>query len=306
MITFKQFLTEGGAATASEGTVRANQADMKAALAFIDKHTDLKLDDMVPNLLGSSKHTYHAIKRKDGKSDSGDVDIAIQNGKFNKTEIIDQLQDALQTEGFTGFYKESFGNVYSFAVPGERGKLIQVDLMFVPSEEWAKWSYYSEANSDYKGAYRNLLLINTAKYVMVKGKDLEIKDENGTTIIRVRRSLKIGDGFERLFKMLPMRKDGKGRLSGLKKVSPDEIKAELSRLGIEGSFDENADTITKPDLVAQMLFGPSVKAKDLLSTEQVIAHISKLKNAKTIFKDSIEDFTRFNLPIPKAIQQHAN
>lgn len=305
MITFKQFLCEGGAATASEGTSRANQADMKAALKFIDKHTDLKLSDMEANLLGSSKHTYNAIQRKDGKTDSGDVDIAIQNGKFNKDELIDQLSDALKTEGYSGFYKESFGNVYSFAVPGDGKKLIQVDLMFVPSEEWAKWSYHSEASSSYKGAYRNLLLINTAKYVLVKGKDLEIKDDEGTTIIRVRRSLKIGDGFERLFKMLPMRKDGKGRVGSLKKVSPAEIKQELENLGIEATFDETADTITKPDLVAQMLFGPNVKAKDLLSTEQVIEHIKKLKNAKTIFKDSIEDFTRFNLPIPKSIEQYA-
>lgn len=305
MISFKQFLVEGGAATASQGTQRANQADMEAALRFIDKHTELKLSDMEANLLGSSKHTYNAIKRLDGKTDSGDVDIAIQKDKFNKQDLVDQLSDALRTAGYDGKYKESFGNVYSFAVPGQGNKLIQVDLMFVPSEEWAKWSYYSEANSNYKGAYRNMLLINTAKYVLVKGKDLEIKDDDGTVIIRVRRSLKIGDGFERLFKMLPMRKDGKGRVAALKKVKPADIKAELSRLGIDATFDENPDIITNPDLVAQMLFGPDVKAKDLLSTEQVIAHIQKLKNAKAIFRDSIEDFARFNLPVPPAIAQYA-
>ncbi len=302
MITFKQFLLEGGAATADQGTGRASQADMKAALAFIDKHTDLSLKDMQANLLGSSKHTYFGIKRRDGKTDSGDIDIALPKDKIDKSKILDQLSSALKSVGFSGKFKESFGNVCSFAVPGVNEKLIQVDLMFVPNEEWAKWSFHSAAESKYKGAYRNLLLINAAKFVVSKDKDVIIKDDDGNPVVRVRRTLKVADGFERMFKIMPMRKDGKGRTKSLKKVTPEEVEAELERMGIDASFDKNADPITSPDIVTKMIFGNSISAKDLMSTEQVIAQIKKLKNARQIFADSIKDFERFELPTPSEIK----
>lgn len=302
MKTFKEFLLEGGHATESEGTERANQADMKSALSFIDKHTDLQIKDMEANLLGSSRHTYYSLKRKDGKNDSGDVDIAISKDKFEVQDIVDQLSDALKTAGHSGKFKQSFGVVYSFAVPANN-KLIQVDLMFVPSEKWAKWSYHADENSNFKGVYRNLLLMNTAKYVLVKGKDLEIKDDSGNVIIRARRSLKVDAGFERLFKILPTKSDGT-KASTLKKVSPDEVENELKKMGIDADFDHDSNPITEPDLVAKMLFGPSVKSDDLLSTEQVILQIKKLKNAKRIFKDSIDDFNKLGLDIPTELANY--
>jgi hypothetical protein len=181
---------------------------------------------------------------------------------------------------------------------------VQVDFMFVPSAHWAKFGFHSSADSKHKGVTRAFLLMNTMKQIYQPGQDLQVKDEAGNEIIRVRRSFKPDAGLERLFNLAPMRKDGKGR-TALKKVKPEEIEAELKRLGHKGTFSKDADPIRDPKAAAEFMFGKGTKPEDLLSAEGVIKHIFKRKDHAQIFKNAIEDLQKTGLPIPDEIAKFA-
>lgn len=292
--TFKQFLMEGGNATADFGVVRATKEDIVRALDFVSKHTGIDKQKLMTNLLGSTSHTLAGKKK-----DSGDIDIAIEDGMFDRNAIVEKMKQA------TGQDKPKMtgGNVFSFAVPTTGDRKVQVDLMFVPSEKWARFGYHAALESQHKGVVRNMLLVNVMKHIFEKDKDIVVKDGD-EEIIRVRRGFKMDGGLERLYRIAPMRKDGKGRVAA-RKATPEEVEAELKRMGRHDKFSKDADTILDPDKAAEFMFGKGVKAKDLLSTENVIKHIFKLPNHAEIFKGAVEDIEKVDQPIPDEIKQFA-
>lgn len=297
MITFKQFLLEGGKATEKLGTVRATQADMKAALKFVSKHTGIPAETLAERLLGSARLTFHGMQK-----DSGDVDIAISEKEVDRESIVDKLEFATgHKPHVTG------GSTYSFAVPvkGDQRK-VQVDLMFVPDVEWAKFSHHASEHSSHKSGVRNELLHSALKFSMEEGKDVRIKDLAGNDIVRASRAYKLDQGVERIFKVAPVRKDGKGRVKSPAHASPDEVQQAMDELGHKGKFSKEADTIRDPDVFAKLLFGPKVKAKDLLSTEQLIKLIRKYKadHADEIFRDAVKGIKRLKFPVPDDLKQY--
>lgn len=294
MITFKQFLIEGGAATKEYTTERANQADVNAALQFVTKHTGIPLETLKNNLLGSTPHTLAGKKK-----DSGDIDIAFEIGKYDVDELVGKMLKAVNDEGE---YNKGT-KVGSFAVP-VNGKKVQVDFMFVKDENWAKFGFHSAAESKHKGIVRNFLIINLMKRLFVPGKDFVLHDDQGNEIARVRRGFKMDTGLERLFRLAPMRKDGKGR-TAMKSVKPEELEAELKRMGKNIEFSKDSTSITDPDKAAEFMFGKGVKAADVLSAEQVIALIKKRKDHAAIFKDAIVDIQNAKQPVPDEIRQFA-
>jgi hypothetical protein len=294
MITFKQFLVEGGAATSDLKTERANKADIEAALDFVSKHTGIGRKKLEGNLLGSTGHTLAGKKK-----DSGDVDIALEDGMFDRDAIVEKMAQA------TGMDKvnPTGGATYSFAVPVGGGKKVQVDLMFVASEKWARFGYHSALESEHRGVVRNFLLVNLMKQLYEKGKDLSIIDpKHDVEAVRVRRGFKMDGGLERLFRVAPLRKDGKGRVA-LRKGTPEEVDAILKQLGSKETFSRDADAILDPDKAAEFMFGKGVKATDLLSAEQVIKQIFKRPDHAEIFKGAIEDIERADQPVPAEIKQ---
>ena len=296
MITFKQFLMEGGAATASSNTERATKADIEAALKFVSKHTGISIPTLTANLLGSTSHTLSGHRK-----DSGDVDIALEDSKYDRVALVAKMKAATDMEKV----HQTGAGTFSFAVPGADGKKVQVDLMFVPSEEWARFGFHSSKDSAYKGMVRNnFVLDNVMKHTFEPGKDLTVSDENGVEVVRVRRTFGRGEGVYRTFKAAPLRKDGKGRVQ-LKKVTPEEVEAVLKDLGHKGKFAKDVDTILSPDAAAAFLFGKGVNAADLMSTEQVIKAVFKRKDHAAIFKDVVADFKEAGLAIPKEIAKFA-
>ena len=294
--TFKQFLIEGGNATAELGVERANKDDIVRALDFVSRHTGIDKQKLMSNLLGSTSHTLAGKKK-----DSGDIDIALEDGMFDRNAIVEKMKQA------TGQDKPKMtgGNVFSFAVPTTRDKKVQVDLMFVPSEKWARFGYHAAFDSKHKGVVRNMLLVNVMKHIFEKDKDITVYDDaTDTEVIRVRRGFKMDGGLERLYRLAPMRKDGKGRVAP-RKATPDEIEAELKKMGRSDKFSKDPDAILDPDKAAEFMFGKGVKAKDLLSTEDVIKQIFKLPNHAEIFKGAVEDIEKVDQPIPDEIKQFA-
>lgn len=291
-VTFKQFLAEGGAATAEHGTSRAAKQDIEQALRFVEKHTRIPYDALVSNLLGTTAHTFAGKKK-----DSSDIDVAVEEGRFARDKTVEALKKATGVADV----KVTGGNTYSFPVPVGSGKKVQVDLMFTPSEKWARFGYHASPTSSYSGATRNLIIANLMKRLFEKDKDLVVKDDEGNEIVRVRRGFSMGEGLKRLYRVAPMRKDGKGRVA-LRGATAAEVAAELKKLGRSDKFSTDPDPILDPDKAAEFMFGPGVKAKDALSAEQVIRLIAKRSDHVEILRDAAEDLKRADLPVPAELQ----
>lgn len=284
-----------GKSTKNMGTTRASATDIKSALKFVAKHAGVPHDELKANLLGSTPKTMAGQKK-----DSGDIDIAVEIDKHGDTqEIVQKMLDATGTDEI----HRAGAGVFSFAVPVPGDRKVQVDLMFVPSAEWAKWSFHSAPDSAYKGAVRSLLFVNMMKQIFEKGKDLEIK-EGDDTVVRARRSFKADVGLERLFKVAKMRKDGKGRTKSLAKVSPEELQAELDRMGDKSKFDPNPDPITDSNKAAALMFGKGTKAEDVMSVEQIVRLIKGRKDAETIFKNTMDDLKDQNIDVPPELEKY--
>lgn len=283
-----------GKSTAGLGTTRANASDIKSALRWVAKYTSIPYEELKSNLIGSTNATLAGTKK-----DSGDIDIAVDETRYDRDEIIQKMMDAT-AQGET---HRAGNGVFSFAVPVPGNRKVQVDLMMVPSGKWAKWSFHSDPNSRYKGAVRSLLFVNVMKQIFEPGKDLEIQ-EDGETVVRVRRSFKADVGLERLFKVRPLRKDGKGRTKSLAKTDAAGVQAELDRMGRDDKFDPNPDPITDPDKAAGLMFGKGVKAKDIMSVEQVIALIKRRKDASTILRNTMADLKEMGLEVPPELEAY--
>ena len=294
--TFKQFLLEGGAATASFNTQRADKHDIELAIKFVSKHTGISTKDLIDNLLGSTKHTLSGKKK-----DSGDIDIAVKATEQEQEVMVEKMKKAT---GMDKVHRTGDG-VFSFAVPTVGDKRVQVDLMIVPSVEWARFGFHADSSSKYKGAIRNLLLVNLMKNIFEDGKDFVVKDDGGKEIIRVRRRFTMDRGLKREFRLAPMRKDGKGRLGSMGPSTPEDVEAELKKLGVKKAFSKNADPIYDPDKAAAFMFGKGVRGSDIMSAEQVIALIKKRQDAAEIFKDSVADFQKNKLDIPDELKKYA-
>lgn len=278
MISFKQFLLEGGKATADAGTVRANKKDIETALAFIAKQTGIPLQTLQDNLLGSTTHTLKGLKK-----DSGDIDIAFEGSIDSNKELVQAMRAGTKASPV-----KIGGNTLSFPVPTYGGRKVQVDFMFVPSNKWAKWMYHAAEDSKYKGKIRNALLRAVAASHIEPGKDLVITDKDDNLIVRVRKSLKNDEGLVRLHKVAKPRKDGKGRVKSLSDASKEDIEDAIGEYGNSANkYSMEKDQVLDPDEVAKILFGKGVRAKDLMSTEQVAKKILQLPNAEEIVNAAI-------------------
>jgi hypothetical protein len=108
--------------------------------------------------------------------------------------------------------------------------------------------------------------------------------------------------------MAKRKKDGSWNVT-MDKIEPAQLKAEIDKLSSEHeklkgrkiTFSPDADIMTDPDAVAAWLFGQGVKAKDIMTAEQVIAQIKKRKDARTILADAASSLKEAGLPVPKEI-----
>jgi len=106
-------------------------------------------------------------------------------------------------------------------------------------------------------------------------------------VVRVRKSLSNDEGLLRTFRVAPMRKDGAGRTKGLRPATPQEVRTALRELGVGAEFRDSADRELDPDRVAAALFGRGVRARDLLSAEQVAERILSRPDARKVVNDAV-------------------
>jgi hypothetical protein len=292
MITFKQFISEGGAATSDWGVSRANASDIQEALKFVSKVISVPYDELAQDLLGSTKLTL-AGKRKD----SGDIDIAFSVDKDDPEHIDSLMMKAVNGEG----HYNKGTRVGSYAVPAN-GKKIQVDLMYVTNKDWAKFSYHSSQGdgSAYPGAVRNSLIRHALANRMVPDEDFVLKDESGNTIAKAQRAIKMDHGMERLFKVAKQTKNGLSKT--LEKTDAEGVKKFLQQIGKSVKFKADAELVTDPVKAVQFIFGAGVQPQDVKTAEQVIALIKKkFPNHSKIFADVRKELEKMDMPVPKEL-----
>ena len=294
MMSFKQFLIEGGKATAKFNTDRANSSDIEKALEFVHQSTNIPLNILKSNLLGSTRLTYAGKK-----PDSGDIDIAIPFSEYPIEGVNDKMLKAVSGEGTYN----AGTKVGSYAVP-VNGKKVQVDLMFVSNADWATWMYssFQGEKSKYPGVVRNIILFAALAHTQEKDKDFVIRDDEGKPVIRASKSITMDSGMKRLFKMAKFNeKTGKYNKT-ISTVTPEEIENHLKKIGKNIKFSKDLEHTNNPDDIAKFIFGKGVKAKDLDTAEQVIAQIKKLPNAREIIAASKSELTRIGLEVPKELE----
>lgn len=294
MLTFKQFLTEGGVATAKFNTERATQSDIKAALEFVSTTLDTPVKTLENDLLGSTSLTLLGKKK-----DSGDIDIAFSLDGTDVSVINEKMLKAVNGEGVYN----AGTKVGSYAVP-VNGKKVQVDLMFVSNKDWAKFIYHSShgTGSKYPGAVRNVLMLTALSRTQEKGKDFVLRDEDGKPYARASKSITLDSGMKRMFKISKFN-EKTGRFNKtIDTVSPDELETRLKKLGKDVKFSKDLEHTNDPKEVVQYIFGKNAKPEDAKTAEGVIALIKKLPNANEIIRASKKELSRLKMEIPTELE----
>lgn len=292
--TFKMFLCEGGKATEQWGTERATANDIRDAITFVSKTLDIPEDELEDCLLGS---THVTLKGK--KDTSGDIDLAIEA----TAKDIDTYRKKMFKATHGQEYWNNANRIASYAVPTKTNR-VQVDLMFVNNKTWSKFAYHSSEGdkSVYSGTVRNLLMVSVAQTRLEKDKDFVLKDDDDNLIARASRSFKLDTGLERLFKLAPMRKDGKGRTKSAAKVSPEQLMKEIEKIAPGTKFEPKADPIKDPAKVTEMLFGKGVEPKDVMTAEQVLKLVKSNRftdaERKQIFDQCKKHFENVDEKVP--------
>lgn len=198
-------LLEGGNALAKAGVGRIERKFIPSVIEYLS------------HLSGIPKNELHPLGSTNKVSDSGDIDIGIDSGKY----LPDQIHARLSTRlGPDKHYYNHGTKIHSYAVPivkkvgqefVEIGGHVQVDFIFTPRLDWAKFAYHSEGSTgqqtSYKGAVRTILLKSVAASYEEKGIDMSVYDpQSGELVIRVGRTFDLSNGLRRIFQLRSERK----------------------------------------------------------------------------------------------------
>jgi len=300
MKRFKTFLKEGG--NAVKNVVRIKKEYVKPIFN--------RFYQLILKPLGLKKSETTFLGSTGKKKDSGDMDVAIdytaifKRSKTIKTidDLYDKIIQILKQNHIDYKDMRQMGLIsLAFPIYDENGKnyyidydkrgenkivaRVQIDIMPTDNLEYVSWSYYSptEEESKWKGLYRNEILYAIAKYmdfkVLKKAFDKEGKE--------------IPTEWERYFFDL-----SKGLLKGRQ-----------TRIGKKGNIIKSIKTIEKkvieknPDMITQMLFGPNVRANDVLTWEDAWELIHRpdfpYKNKlKDILKMTADGILKKGYPLP--------
>ena len=295
-MNFLKFISEGGLATAKQGTVRVSKSDIDAIIPIIQQITGLSQTDVVNQFVGSTPLVFTNVKK-----DSGDIDFIFKAlGRDDKLDTISKF-----TEKF-GKPKQIGKSIFSFAAPVADHK-VQFDLMFVETINWSKFAYYADPESKYKSGVRNELIHAVLRNNLKPGEDLVIVDDEGNLIARASKSFMLDSGVRRIFKKAMRKKDGSGYTKALAHVTPDEIQQLLDEYGITTRFSHHTDDTVKPEVFVAKLFGEGTLVSDLSSAEKIIQLVKDKmpKKANKIFSDAAKGMEKRKFDVPKEMNKPA-
>lgn len=154
-----QKITEGGQVFRTpEGepkTQRIHIRDLPHTLSWLEEITGIPIED----------HTLGSVGKK---TTHGDIDVAVDENKITKDELVQRLSAWVQSQGWDpkDHVRKSGVSVHFLTPIGgdpDRG-WVQTDFMYTPNVEWMKFSMHSAGDaSAYSGADRNMLMSSLAK-----------------------------------------------------------------------------------------------------------------------------------------------
>jgi hypothetical protein len=282
----------GGNAMSSFGVVPIAANDIVKAICEMSKLAKIPFSSFV--ILGSAgKKPY-----------SNDVDLAVDVNLFPKEAIHTRLVDILGSE--RAVFNNGTG-VGSYAIP-LNGHYVQVDLMFTPRLEWAKFAYFAPpiTESRYKGAVRTMLLMGITSCIEQPGIDY-CQYDDGILTIRIGRTFDLNTGIRRIYQYRPMRKDGTGFVKTLKTTSLKDIKQGFPHL--ESFVSDDEIVIDDPHQALELMFGFPVDPNNVNTAENVIELATNHFNANKltqVFERTASRLkaNRNNLELPPEISQY--
>lgn len=279
-------MKEGGAAI--KGVSKINQENVEATL-------EVAYRKLLPAIGIKKENT--ALLGSTGKKlpghQSGDIDMAIsisailKEHKNLKTlkDVIDHVFAKTKTVVKDVRILPGIGIVtMGFPIVNtdgkQEGEKVQFDLMLTDNIKFAGWMYYSphEKDSPYKGLYRNSMLSAISHYADREGDEEEWE----------RYLLNFNKGLGRVRESL------KGKRGLLK--TPKVIERKIP--------------IKDADKVVEILLGPSFKAKDILTFEDVFGAFMSNKFAwkahrKEIAKRVADVLSNKGFPVPEKLAKVA-
>lgn len=285
---FEQFINESG--NSIEDAVAINQVDVMPTAKWVEANVFPKiglvgLDDDAA-IIGSAG-------KKLPEQTSGDVDIAVSADKIaaflgtSLQNVLFELNTKLKSLGYQTRMAPGFNQVSIGApIAGDPKKgVAQIDLMLSTDLDWSRFIYHSPdfriAESRYKGAYRNLLLMSAIGQSFRK---ITAETEAGETKEFEAYVVRLNQGI------VQVRKSFEGK------------KGLLKNAALLRDFDKFI-TNTPSDVVALLFNGKHVP-NDINTYEKLKALLDstdfkygEVKNA--IFKDFEQKLIDAKLPLPE-------
>ena len=127
---------------------RINLQEIQPTINYLEKLTGLPLSD---NMLGTTGK----------KSSSGDLDLAVDQAKISKDQLIAKLKTAGVEDSDIA---KSGDNVHmKTPIAGDEAKgYVQTDFMF-GDPTWQKFSLSASGDSQFKGLHRHIMMASIAK-----------------------------------------------------------------------------------------------------------------------------------------------
>lgn len=317
--------------------VEGGNALANASITRIDKKYVASTIELISRISGVPKRDLHPLGTTGKNTVSGDIDIGIDMGKYPPDRVHQRMATRL---GGEDYHYNHGTKVYSYAIPivkrvGEEmvevGGKVQVDLMFTPSVDWARFSHHSEsmsnAQTSYKGAVRTILLKAVASMYTEQGVDKMLFDPHtGELIIRVGRTFDLTHGLRRIFQYRPERRKGTGTTPYLKTLRTvhtiEELHDALESLkqrhpghfkDVELDVKDHEIIISDPLKVLKMIFpGSAVSPDQVRTAEQILDLISQRFNPEmqerilTKAKTSLEEVaSHMRIPDIDSYLEHA-
>jgi len=303
----KNILFEGGKAL--EGTRSISKNEIESTLKYLSPIIGIPFEStrnkkgniikwgLVDSTLGSADKTN---KGEFGKKEIvGDIDIAVDESKYNFDELLSRLVQKLGAENI-GKPMKGLG-IISTKVPigGDKEKgFVQVDFM-LGKPSLLKFTYSApdpESESKYSGIYRNLLMSSILQTMRRQIRDPETQE----IIALVGPSLILNQGVVNQWRHFPLRKNKNGRLTTMKAISREEF----DKLYPNYKGKEKELTLQGPQDILNFIF-PNAKLKpsDIDSYEKLRNAVIKYKpnQANAIFDRFITNLERQKLEIPSGL-----
>lgn len=265
-------------------TRRIEKEEIEPTLNWLASKTGFSSGYLSGNLLGSA-----------GKSaSSGDLDINMDQDKFDKTVVLNALITAL---GANDVKDRRHVNQIFTCVPIRGDSLngyVQIDFMF-GDVAWQAFSYYSAGEeSRYKGLFRTELV----KAAVAFNSDW-VKTENDQVVARVGPTFFHDRGCVWRYRHRPERKDKKGRVLAYVELTEQEF-----LLLYPDAIKASNTVVDTPEGVSELIFGDpnELAAFEMYETlSERLKTFYGTKDYATIMQIFEERLNSLKVDIPKDI-----